>query len=92
MEKAHGDEATFASVFQRALQGADPKQVHLHVAATHERAGDIELTDAAYEATCKRFKQVGIAVAEPCMELTHNSHLYHPNDVLHTLNNPEPSS
>ena len=33
-------------------------QVHLHVASTHERAGDIELTDAAYEAACKKFKQV----------------------------------
>jgi len=57
LEKAHGDEASFVAVFQRALQGADPKEVHLHVASTHERAGDIELTDAAYEAACKKFKQ-----------------------------------
>ena len=54
---AHGDEASFGAVFQRALQGGDPKQVHLHVASTHERAGDLELTDAAYEAACKKFKQ-----------------------------------
>ena len=58
LEKAHGTEDAFAAMFQRALQGADPKEVHLHVAATHERAGDLELTDAAYEAACKKFKQV----------------------------------
>ena len=57
LEKAHGDEASFVAVFQRALHGADPKEVHLHVASTHERAGDVELTDAAYEAACKKFKQ-----------------------------------
>jgi len=57
LEKAHGDENSFVAVFQRALQGSNPKDNYLHVAATHERAGDFELTDAAYEAACKKFRQ-----------------------------------
>ena len=56
LEKAHGDEETLAAAVARALQGCDPKQVYLHVASMHERAGDALLADAAFEVAAKKFR------------------------------------
>ena len=56
LEKAHGDEESLASATSRALLGADPKAVHMHVASMHERANDHALADAAYEAACKKYR------------------------------------
>jgi len=56
LEKAHGDEQTLAAAVARALQGCDAKDVYMHVALVHERAGDAPLADAAYEVAAKKFR------------------------------------
>jgi len=57
LEKAHGDEQTFASAVARAVQGCDPKEVHMHVASMHERAGDAAMADTAFEVAAKKYRQ-----------------------------------
>jgi len=56
LEKAHGDEQTLAAAVARALQGCDPKEVYMHVAAMHERAGDAALAEAAFEVAAKKYR------------------------------------
>ena len=56
LEKAHGDDESLAAVVQRALHGADPKAVYMHVANLHERAGSEEAADRAFEVACKKYR------------------------------------
>ena len=57
LEKRFGDEESLAALFKRAIAQADPMRIYLHVAATHERAGDAELADATYNGALKRFRR-----------------------------------
>ena len=58
LEKAHGDEASLAAMFQRAIAGTSSAlPLYLHMASVHERAGDVELADATYRAASRKFAQ-----------------------------------
>ena len=56
LEKAHGDEESIAKATSRALLGANPKAVYMHVASMHERAKDSDSADVAFEAACKKYR------------------------------------
>ena len=56
LERAHGDEKSLSDMTQRALHGANPKDVYMHLASMHERAGTIELADKAFELCCKKYR------------------------------------
>jgi len=54
LEKQFGDAESLSTLFKRALSQANPLKIYLHVAAAHERAGDVELADSVYAAAIKR--------------------------------------
>ena len=56
LERAHGDEQSLGQMTSRALHGADPKAVYMHIASMHERAKSYDLADAAFEVCCKKYR------------------------------------
>ncbi len=42
-------------MYKRALAGSSAERIYLHMAATHERAGDAHLADSTYQAAAKKF-------------------------------------
>jgi rRNA biogenesis protein RRP5 len=75
LERAHGDERSLNAMTTRALHGADPKTVYMHVASMHERAQAFAQADAAFELCCKKYRsQPDVWVAWMTSQMARGAH------------------